>query len=129
MEAMCSHRPYRASRGLTETLDELTRNQGILYDAAVVETCLKLYGQDLPVPRQVNAGPSSLRVVAPLSPDPHGDGARAHENFSGGRPLPQAVAAKSRSWAKLGSNWHRSFVNLGSASIVGWLIMTAFRGW
>jgi HD-GYP domain-containing protein (c-di-GMP phosphodiesterase class II) len=43
MEAMCSHRPYRASLGLGETLDELTRNSGILYDAAVVETCLKLY--------------------------------------------------------------------------------------
>ena len=27
MEAMCSHRPYRASLGLAETLDELTRNQ------------------------------------------------------------------------------------------------------
>jgi len=47
MEAMCSHRPYRASLGLAETLKELTRNKGILYDAAVVETCLELYGQDL----------------------------------------------------------------------------------
>ncbi|MDO9532254.1 MAG: HD-GYP domain-containing protein, partial [Deltaproteobacteria bacterium] len=47
MEAMCSHRPYRASLGLAETLDELTLNKGILYDAAVVETCLKLYGEDL----------------------------------------------------------------------------------
>ena len=44
MEAMCSHRPYRASLGLAETLDELTRNRGILYAAPVVETCLKLYG-------------------------------------------------------------------------------------
>jgi putative two-component system response regulator len=48
MESMCSHRPYRPSLGLAETLDELTRNTGILYDAAVVEACLKLYGQDLP---------------------------------------------------------------------------------
>ena len=44
MEAMCSHRPYRPSLGLAETLDELTRNRGILYAAPVVETCLKLYG-------------------------------------------------------------------------------------
>ena len=43
LEAMCSHRPYRASLGLAETLDELIRNKGILYDGAVVETCLKLY--------------------------------------------------------------------------------------
>jgi HD-GYP domain-containing protein (c-di-GMP phosphodiesterase class II) len=48
MEAMCSHRPYRASLGLTETLDELTKNKGILYDPAVVKACLKIYGQDLP---------------------------------------------------------------------------------
>jgi HD-GYP domain-containing protein (c-di-GMP phosphodiesterase class II) len=47
LEAMCSHRPYRASLGLAETLIELTSNKGILYDPAVVETCLKLYGQDL----------------------------------------------------------------------------------
>jgi HD-GYP domain-containing protein (c-di-GMP phosphodiesterase class II) len=129
MEAMCSHRPYRASRGLTETLDELTTNEGILYDAAVVETCLKLYGQDLPALREVSAGPASLRVVAPLSLYPPGDGAPAHENFPGGLSLPQAVAAKSRSWAKLGANLHRSWLHLGSASIMGWLIIAFFRGW
>ena len=50
LEAMCSHRPYRASLGLIEALDELTRNKEILYDGAVVDTCLKLYGQDLPAP-------------------------------------------------------------------------------
>ena len=44
MEAMCSHRPYRASLGLAETMHELTSNQGILYDVAVVETCVKLFG-------------------------------------------------------------------------------------
>jgi HD-GYP domain-containing protein (c-di-GMP phosphodiesterase class II) len=49
MEAMCSHRPYRASLGLTVTLDELTRNQGVLYDAAVVEIGLKLSARDLSV--------------------------------------------------------------------------------
>ena len=50
LEAMCSHRPYRASLGLGETLDELTRNKEDLYDGAVVETCLNLYGKDLPAP-------------------------------------------------------------------------------
>jgi HD-GYP domain-containing protein (c-di-GMP phosphodiesterase class II) len=50
MEAMCSHRPYRASLSLAETLDELTRNRGILYAPSVVETCLKLYEQDLLAP-------------------------------------------------------------------------------
>jgi HD-GYP domain-containing protein (c-di-GMP phosphodiesterase class II) len=47
IEVMCSHRPYRASLGLVAALDELTRNQGILYDAAVVQTCLSIYEQDL----------------------------------------------------------------------------------
>jgi HD-GYP domain-containing protein (c-di-GMP phosphodiesterase class II) len=129
MEAMCSHRPYRASLGLAESLDELTRNKGVLYDAAVVETCLKLYGQDLPAPCQVSAGPTSPRVVTPLPPDPLEDGARTHENFPGVRSLPQAVAGKSGPWAKLGSNWHRSWLHIGSASIMGWLIMASFRGW
>jgi HD-GYP domain-containing protein (c-di-GMP phosphodiesterase class II) len=46
MEAMCSHRPYRASLGLTATLDELIRHQGVLYDAAVVAIGLKLAAQD-----------------------------------------------------------------------------------
>jgi putative two-component system response regulator len=49
LEAMCSHRPYRASLGLGLTLGELTRHKGILYDAAVVEIGLQLYGQDLSV--------------------------------------------------------------------------------
>jgi HD-GYP domain-containing protein (c-di-GMP phosphodiesterase class II) len=47
LEAMCSHRPYRASMGLTLTLEELARNKGILYDAAVVEIGLGLYAKDL----------------------------------------------------------------------------------
>jgi HD-GYP domain-containing protein (c-di-GMP phosphodiesterase class II) len=46
MEAMCNHRPYRASLDMAHSLDELTRNKGILYDADVVETCLKLYGPE-----------------------------------------------------------------------------------
>ena len=46
MEVMCSHRPYRASLGLAAALDELTRGDGILYDAAVVQTCLRIYEQN-----------------------------------------------------------------------------------
>jgi HD-GYP domain-containing protein (c-di-GMP phosphodiesterase class II) len=53
LEAMCSHRPYRPSLGLAAALDELTRKKEILYDGAVVETCLKLYGKDLPAPRRL----------------------------------------------------------------------------
>ena len=70
MEAMCSHRPYRASLGLAESLDELTRNKMILYDAVVVETCLKLYGKDLQAP---------LAVTIPPPPVFLGDGSQAHK--------------------------------------------------
>ncbi len=128
MEAMCSHRPYRASLGLAETLDELTRNKGILYDAAVVETCLKLYGQDLPIPQEVSSGPTPLSASMPAPPVPRGDGAQAHEIIARGRALPQAVAGKSRNWAKLRAKGHRSWMHLGSASVMGWLIMASIRG-
>jgi hypothetical protein len=128
MEAMCSHRPYRASLGLAASLDELTRNKGILYDAAVVETCLKLYGQDLPAPRQVSAGPTSLRVVIPLPLNLPGDGALAQEIFGGVRALPKIVAGKSHHWARLLSQKHRAWMHVGSVSILGWLLMASLKG-
>jgi len=119
MEAMCSHRPYRASLGLTEALDEITRNKKILYDAAVVETCLNLYRQDLPAP---------LAVMRPVPPVPRGDGAWAQEMGLGGRALPQAVAGRTQTWAKLRAKGHRSWTQIGSASIMAWLIMASVRG-
>ncbi|PIU52846.1 MAG: hypothetical protein COS90_09290 [Deltaproteobacteria bacterium CG07_land_8_20_14_0_80_60_11] len=122
MEAMCSHRPYRASRGLAETLDELTRNKGILYDAAVVDTCLNLYGQGLPAPRPVSAGPVPLAVIMPHPPVP-----RAQEMVPGVCALPQAVAGKTQTWAKLRPKGHRSWMHIGSVSIMAWLIMASIR--
>ena len=41
-ETMSSHRPYRPSLGQDRAIDELLRNKGKLYDAAVAETCLNL---------------------------------------------------------------------------------------
>lgn len=43
IDAMSSHRPYRASLGLNIALDEIKRGAGILYDQDVVNACLKLY--------------------------------------------------------------------------------------
>jgi putative nucleotidyltransferase with HDIG domain len=40
VEAMCSHRPYRAGLGMTAATDEITRNRGILYDPQAVDACL-----------------------------------------------------------------------------------------
>jgi putative nucleotidyltransferase with HDIG domain len=46
LEAMCSHRPYRASLGLPAALAELIRFKGELFDVAVVDACLELYQGD-----------------------------------------------------------------------------------
>jgi len=43
VEAMSSHRPYRAALGIDKALEEITQNRGILYDPDVVDVCLKLF--------------------------------------------------------------------------------------
>jgi PAS domain S-box-containing protein len=43
VEAMASHRPYRASLGIGAALEEINKNKGILYDEVVADTCLKLF--------------------------------------------------------------------------------------
>jgi PAS domain S-box-containing protein/putative nucleotidyltransferase with HDIG domain len=43
VEAMSSHRPYRASLGLSQALAEIRRGRGRLYEADAVDTCLSLF--------------------------------------------------------------------------------------
>jgi len=43
VEAMASHRPYRAGLGIEAALTEIEANRGILYDPVVVDACLKLF--------------------------------------------------------------------------------------
>jgi putative nucleotidyltransferase with HDIG domain len=43
VEAMSSHRPYRAALGIDSALAEIERGRGSVYDAAAVDTCLKLF--------------------------------------------------------------------------------------
>jgi putative two-component system response regulator len=43
VEAMASHRPYRAALGLDQSLKEISINRGVLFDANVVDACLKLF--------------------------------------------------------------------------------------
>jgi PAS domain S-box-containing protein len=43
VEAMASHRPYRAALGIEAALEEIEKNKGILYDATVADACLKLF--------------------------------------------------------------------------------------
>jgi PAS domain S-box-containing protein len=44
-EAIASHRPYRPALSLEEALDEISRNNGILYDQKVVDACLTLFNE------------------------------------------------------------------------------------
>ena len=43
VEAMASHRPYRAALGIDAALEEISKNRGVLYDTRVVDACLKLF--------------------------------------------------------------------------------------
>ena len=43
VEAMSSHRTYRAAYGIERALEEISRNRGTLYDSVVVDACLKLF--------------------------------------------------------------------------------------
>ena len=43
VEAMSSHRPYRAALGIDAALEEIGKNRGILYDPEVVDVCLNLF--------------------------------------------------------------------------------------
>jgi|WetSurMetagenome_2_1015567.scaffolds.fasta_scaffold99207_2 PAS domain S-box-containing protein/putative nucleotidyltransferase with HDIG domain len=43
VEAIASHRPYRPARGIGEALDEVSKQKNQLYDAEVVDACIKLF--------------------------------------------------------------------------------------
>jgi putative nucleotidyltransferase with HDIG domain len=43
VEAMASHRPYRASLGINKALAEISKNKGVLYDFKAVDACLTLF--------------------------------------------------------------------------------------
>jgi len=45
VEAMSSHRPYRPALGIAAALKEIERGRASLYDAAVVDACLRLFAQ------------------------------------------------------------------------------------
>ena len=43
VEAMCSHRPYRPSRGVNKALGEIEQKKGVCYDPEIVDICLELF--------------------------------------------------------------------------------------
>lgn len=46
VEAMSSHRPYRAALGLEIALEEVLKGRGSIYDSEIVDTCIKLFEED-----------------------------------------------------------------------------------
>ncbi|MBU4581370.1 MAG: PAS domain S-box protein [Proteobacteria bacterium] len=51
VEAMASHRPYRAALGIDAALTEIEKNKGTLYDADAADVCLRMFrekGYELP---------------------------------------------------------------------------------
>jgi HD-GYP domain-containing protein (c-di-GMP phosphodiesterase class II) len=128
MDAMCAHRPYRASLSLGEALEELSSNKGILYDAAVVETCLKLYGQDLPASGAETSGlplKADTKFRPRVSPRHF---AQSHGNFVQVSAWPQAKRDQGRRWAKGLAKGPRAWMHMGTASFMGFLIMSSIRG-
>jgi len=57
VEAMASHRPYRAALGLDRALMEIERGRGTLYDERVVDACLKLFREKEAMKEWVEAAP------------------------------------------------------------------------
>lgn len=45
VEAMSSHRPYRAALGLDAALEELRKNRGTRYDAGAVDACVEVFSR------------------------------------------------------------------------------------
>jgi len=45
VEAIASHRPYRPALGIEQAMKEISQHQGVLYDAAVVQACLRLLSE------------------------------------------------------------------------------------
>lgn len=45
-EAMASHRPYRSSLGLDQSINEIISQKGILFDPEVVEACIKIFSEN-----------------------------------------------------------------------------------
>ncbi|WP_279587711.1 GAF domain-containing protein [Rhodoferax ferrireducens] len=45
VEAMASHRPYRAALGVDAALAEIGRGRGVIYDTLAVDACLRLFAE------------------------------------------------------------------------------------
>ena len=121
MEAMGSHRPYRPSLGMVETLAELVTHQGILYDAAVVQSCVKLYGNELPP--QDSCHRPTLEITPPAAVIPGITLPVADPSLLASPPASQG---KTRRLSKVFTKTHRAWLRLGTASLIGLFMVLAF---
>ncbi len=119
MEAMCSHRPYRPALDPSVALAELSMNKGVLYDAAVVEACLRLYGETQPASGTSASGLASRSISITQALAPIGDFAQAHINLAQLSRLPRGNGSGSWKWARLFSKDRLTWVPAGTVSIVG----------
>ena len=128
MEAMCSHRPYRPALDPSVALAELSMNKGVLYDAAAVEACLRLYGETLPASETSAPGlpPRPMTITQTLSPI--GDFAQPHINLAQLSKLPGGTGSGSWKWARLFSKDRLTWVPAGTVSIVGLALVLFPRG-
>ena len=128
MEAMCSHRPYRPALETSIALAELSMNRGILYDPAVVDACLKLYGDTVPVTK-TSAPLLSPRLTGMAQTlDPVGDIGQAHVNLANLSKQPKVISRdKSWKWARLFSKDRLTWIPAGTVSIAAPLLVLFSR--
>lgn len=55
VEAMSSHRPYRAALGIDKALEEISSKKGSYYDDKVVEACLRVFEKGFKFEREESA--------------------------------------------------------------------------
>lgn len=67
VDAISSHRPYRAGLGLEKALEEITRLRGVAFDSTAVDACLRLF-------RDKGFDFGDLTGACPIAPHPASSG-------------------------------------------------------
>lgn len=111
IEAMCSHRPYRPALGIEKALEEIERKKGVLYDPAVVDSCLLLY-QEAPT--------ALMGEVCHVTRKP-GDSLDTlpERQVEAEPPLPAAAKKAGWNWHSLIANRPRFFFHAVAVLIIG----------
>ena len=103
-------------------------NKGVLYDEAVVEACLRLYGETLPASDASASGLASRSISITQALAPIGDFSQAHINLAQLSKLPRVAGSGPWKWARLFSKDRLTWVPAGTVSIVGLFLVGLSRG-